>query len=140
MKTLYFDCFSGISGDMTIGALLDLGLDFDYLRTELQKLPVDGYDLKASRVTRSNLSAMKFDVVMEGENHHGHHHHTHTHSHNHFHRKASEILAMIRDSNLNANTKRLAHGIFTKLAISEAEVHHIAPEDVEFHEVGAVDS
>src|ERR1043165_4631577 len=52
MKTLYFDCFSGISGDMTIGALLDLGLDFDYLRTELQKLPVDGYDLKDSRVTR----------------------------------------------------------------------------------------
>jgi len=137
MKTLYFDCFSGISGDMTIGALLDLGLDFDYLRTELQKLPVDGYDLKASRVTRSNLSAMKFDVMMEGE-HHGHHHHTH--SDNHFHRKASEILAMIRDSNLNANTKRLAHGIFTKLAISEGKVHHIAPEDVEFHEVGAVDS
>src|SRR5207249_6160276 len=81
MKTLYFDCFSGISGDMTIGALLDLGLDFDYLRTELQKLPVDGYDLKASRVTRSNLSAMKFDVAVAGEHHHENHSHDHHHDH-----------------------------------------------------------
>ena len=52
MRTLYFDCFSGIAGDMTIAALLDLGLDFDYLKTELQKLPVEGYELKVSRVTR----------------------------------------------------------------------------------------
>jgi len=88
MKTLYFDCFSGISGDMTIGALLDLGLDFDYLKTELKKLPVDGYELRASRVMRSNLSAMKFDVLMEGasENHKHEHHHG---GHEHFHRKAS---------------------------------------------------
>src|SRR2546428_14137484 len=77
MKTLYFDCFSGISGDMTIGALLDLGLDFDYLKTELKKLPVEGYELRASRVMRSNLSAMKFDVLMEGAggNHRNEHHH-----------------------------------------------------------------
>jgi hypothetical protein len=147
MRTLYFDCFSGISGDMTIGALLDLGLDFEYLKTELRKLPVEGYELKVSRVTRSNVSAMKFDVVMgspspsgrgQGEGHsHDHHHHHHD---GHFHRKASEILAMIRDSTLNSNTKRIATDIFTKLAISEGKVHHIAPEDVEFHEVGAVDS
>src|SRR5262250_1731366 len=111
MRTLYFDCFSGISGDMTIGALLDLGLDFEYLKTELQKLPVEGYELKAFRVTRSNISAMKFDVLVEGEEEHGHHqHHAHEHDHGvhrHFHRKASEILAMIRDSKLNANTKRI---------------------------------
>ena len=135
MKTLYFDCFSGISGDMTIGALLDLGLDLNYLRAELQKLPVEGYELQASRVTRSNISAMKFDVLMGGEEHHGHHH-----DHGHFHRRASQILTMIRDSALNANTKRIADDIFTKLAISEGKVHHIAPEDVEFHEVGAIDS
>ena len=66
MKTLYFDCFSGISGDMTIGALLDLGLEFEYLKAELKKLPVEGYELRMSRVVRSNLSAMKFDVLMEG--------------------------------------------------------------------------
>src|SRR5215470_14591527 len=142
MKTLYFDCFSGISGDMTIGALLDLGLGFDYLKTELRKLPVEGYELQMSRVTRSNLSAMKFDVVMEGEEHehhdhdhhdhhdHEHHHveqdhhheqeHTHGHSHEHgqghahFHRRASEILKMISDSKLRPNAKRLATEIFTK--------------------------
>jgi pyridinium-3,5-bisthiocarboxylic acid mononucleotide nickel chelatase len=167
MKTLYFDCFSGISGDMTIGALLDLGVDLGYLTSELRKLPVEGYELKASRVTRSNLSAMKFDVLVQGEekhehhddhehdHEHGHHHehephhhehhrhshsHSHSHSHAHFHRKASQILGMIRDSHLNANTKRIASEIFTKLAISEGKVHNIAPEDVEFHEVGAVDS
>src|SRR2546421_10632875 len=65
MKTLFFDCFSGISGDMTIGALLDLGLDFEYLKSELRKLPVEGYELKVSRVVRSNLSATKFDVLMD---------------------------------------------------------------------------
>ena len=139
MKTLYFDCFSGISGDMTIGALLDLGLDFEYLKTELKKLPVDGYELKAARVVRSNISAMKFDVEVEGD--HGHHHHEHhDEGHHHFHRKASEILQMIGQSSLTANPKRIAAGIFTKLAISEGKVHNIPPENVEFHEVGAVDS
>src|SRR2546425_11432805 len=111
MKTLYFDCFSGISGDMTIGALLDLGLDLDYLKTELKKLPVAGYELKASRVTRSNISAMKFDVSVDGEEAHDHHH-DHQHSHGGFHRKASQILEMIGGSNLNANTKRRASDIF----------------------------
>src|SRR5262245_3599000 len=124
MKTLYFDCFSGISGDMTIGALLDLGLDAGYLETELRKLPVSGYELKISRVVRANISAVKFDVLVEGDQHshqhghghsheqghdhdHEHHHsddvhhdHDHTHPHAHFHRKASEILTMIRSSTL----------------------------------------
>src|SRR5215471_21405402 len=85
MKTLYFNCFSGISGDMTIGALLDSGLGFDYLKTELRKLPVEGYDLRMSRVTRSNLSAMKFDVVMEGEKKHEHHDHDRHEHHDHEH-------------------------------------------------------
>jgi uncharacterized protein (TIGR00299 family) protein len=157
MKTLYFDCFSGISGDMTIGALLDLGLGLDYLSTELRKLPVEGYELQMARVTRSNLSAIKFDVVVPGEHRHSHdhgheHHHHHDHEHDHadhhdhehgaghFHRKASDILLMIGESKLTPNAKRIATDIFTKLAISEGKVHHIAPEDVEFHEVGAVDS
>ena len=154
MKALYFDCFSGISGDMTIGALLDLGLDLEYLKAELRKLPVEGYELKTSRVVRSNLSATKFDVLMEGEPSpsgssqradgqgevHNHHHHGHSHSHSHFHRRASEILSMIRDSHLSPGAKRFAADIFTKLAISEGKVHDIAPEDVEFHEVGAIDS
>ena len=68
MKTLYFDCFSGISGDMTIAALLDLGLDFDYLKTELQKLPVEGYELKVSRVTRSNAQRNRSSTSLLEEN------------------------------------------------------------------------
>src|SRR5262249_10869214 len=123
MKTLFFDCFSGISGDMTIGALLDLGLDFEYLKTELRKLPVEGYELKVSRAVRSNLSAMKFDVLMDGQpspsgrgQGEGHNHHHHEHSHSHFHRKASEILSMIGESKLSAGAKRFAADIFTKLA------------------------
>jgi uncharacterized protein (TIGR00299 family) protein len=150
MKTLFFDCFSGISGDMTIGALLDLGLDFEYLNAELRKLPVEGYELKVSRVVRSNLSATKFDVLMndqpspsgrgQGEGHSHDHHHHHGHAHSHFHRKASEILSMIGDSTLTIGAKRFATDIFTKLAISEGKVHDVRPEDVEFHEVGAIDS
>jgi uncharacterized protein (TIGR00299 family) protein len=161
MKTLYFNCFSGISGDMTIGALLDCGLGFDYLKTELRKLSVEGYELRMSRVTRSNLSAIKFDVLIHGEPEPIlHHHHEHSHEHQaehshdhaehkyehhhhdsgHFHRKASQILAMIGESKLTPKTKQIATDIFTKLAISEGKVHHIPPEDVEFHEVGAIDS
>jgi uncharacterized protein (TIGR00299 family) protein len=159
MKTLYFNCFSGISGDMTIGALLDSGLGFDYLKTELRKLRVEGYELRMSRVTRSNLSAIKFDVLIHGEpepildqHEHSHEHgaghshdleHKHEHHHHdsgHFHRKASQILAMISESKLTPKTKQIATDIFTKLAISEGKVHHIPPEDVEFHEVGAIDS
>src|ERR1041385_889952 len=139
MKALYFDCFSGISGDMTIGALLDLGLDLEYLKAELKKLPVEGYELKASRVLRSNVSATKFDVVMEGEDHkhghHGHHHQGHEHDpanprgkHSHFHRKAFEILSMIQSSSLSTGAKRFAVTIFTKLAMSEGKVHNIPPE------------
>jgi uncharacterized protein (TIGR00299 family) protein len=162
MKTLYFNCFSGISGDMTIGALLDSGLGFEYLKTELRKLPVEGYELRMARVTRSNLSAIKFDVLIHGEPEpmlHQHHEHTHEHgaghSHDHlehehehhhpdggghFHRKASQILAMISESKLTPTTKQIATDIFTKLAVSEGKVHHVPPEDVEFHEVGAIDS
>jgi uncharacterized protein (TIGR00299 family) protein len=148
MKTLYFDCFSGIAGDMTIAAMLDLGLDLGYLRSELRKLPVEGYELRASRVVRANISAMKFDVLLEdgtsdsnpvraADHHHERHHQGLTHHHHH---KASEILTMIRQSGLNANVKRIAGAIFSKLAVSEGKVHQIPPEDVEFHELGAVDS
>jgi pyridinium-3,5-bisthiocarboxylic acid mononucleotide nickel chelatase len=140
MRTLYFDCFSGISGDMTIGALLDLGLDLEYLRSELRKLPVDGYRIRSSRVVRANLSAMKFDVDIDGDTGQTQDEHSHAHPHHGAHRKASEILAMIDSSALTANAKRKALAIFTKLAVSEGNVHHVAPEDVEFHEVGAVDS
>ena len=193
MKTLYFDCFSGISGDMTIGALLDLGVDFHYLRTEIGRLGLDGVDVGLRRVDRAGIDAAKFDVVVDGaiadpghDHHehgpgqdHGHDHgrehehehgqgqgHSHGHDHGsdahahthdgpadghtgghgqvhtaaHVHRKASAIIAMIRESGLEARVRERAIGIFEKLAISEGRVHNLPPEDVEFHEVGAIDS
>src|SRR5881398_3435311 len=116
MPMLYFDCFSGISGDMTIGALLDLGLEFGYLQTELQKLPLEGYRIKASRVVRANITAMKFDVRLENDSEDSPHEHRHAHGttgqHSHgYHRKASEILSMIRTSPLTANARRMAESI-----------------------------
>ncbi len=178
VKTLYFDCFSGISGDMTIGALLDAGVDFDYLKTEIGKLPIDGFELRLSRTVRANLNAAKFDVLVEGDSGHDHGHeaaqdadghthdhgheaahdpdghadghesghdrrqapHTHTLPHTHVHRKSSEILNMIRRSALAPGVRQRAVGIFQKLAIAEGRVHDMPPEDVEFHEVGAIDS
>ncbi|MBX7218934.1 MAG: nickel pincer cofactor biosynthesis protein LarC [Blastocatellia bacterium] len=100
MKTLYFDCFAGISGDMTIGALLALGVDFNALREELRKLNLDGYELSVRETTRAHLSCLKFDVTIEGKlqqplpldrtetQHHQHdhgHHHDHDHGHHHDH-------------------------------------------------------
>ncbi|MFN9743492.1 MAG: nickel pincer cofactor biosynthesis protein LarC [Acidobacteriota bacterium] len=83
-RTLYLDCFSGISGDMFIGAMLDLGLDFELLRTELQKLGVEGFTLRVARVDRSGISATKFDVDIHPAHHHDHHH-SHDHHHDHHH-------------------------------------------------------
>ena len=87
MKTLYLDCFAGISGDMTIGALLDLGLDFAYLKNELAKLGVEGYELSLERVDRSGINAAKFDVHLQNNisvhHHHHHEHHEHHHTHDH---------------------------------------------------------
>ncbi|MBL8208131.1 MAG: LarC family nickel insertion protein [Blastocatellia bacterium] len=89
MKTLYLDCFAGISGDMTIGALLDLGLDFDFLKAELTKLGVTGYELSWSRVDRSGINAAKFEVLLSDHihvhHHHDHHSQSHHHDHNHDH-------------------------------------------------------
>src|SRR6185436_1276612 len=83
MPMLYFDCFSGISGDMTIGALLDLGVELGYLQTELQKLPVTGYHIEASRVVRANISAMKFDVRLDKESKPPLEEHSHPHGAHH---------------------------------------------------------
>src|SRR6185295_15099123 len=130
MPMLYFDCFSGISGDMTIGALLDLGLELGYLQAELQKLPLTGYRIEASRVVRANISAMKFDVRLDDGTNPPTEGHSHAHGAHHssgYHCKAADILSMIRTSGLNANTSRMAEAIFTKLAISEGRVHRIPP-------------
>lgn len=86
MRTLYLDCFAGISGDMTIGALLDCGLDFDLLKQELAKLKLEGYELSLERVDRSGISAAKFNVATS----HTHEHHSHSHPHSHAHEHSHE--------------------------------------------------
>ncbi len=127
MNILYFDCQAGISGDMTVGALLDLGVPLEHLNHELAKLPLghDSYILSVSHTERQHLPALKFNVEV-------HDHHTHRHY--------AGIDAMIAGSTLSEPVKGKARRIFRRLAEAEAHVHGVAVEEVHFHEVGAVDS
>lgn len=127
MKIIYFDCYAGISGDMTVGALLDLGVPLTHLQAELArlKLPPNSYALSASRTERRHVGALKFDVAV-------HDHHSHRHY--------GGIDAMIAESTLSDPVKERARSIFRRLAEAEALVHGVALDEVHFHEVGAVDS
>jgi uncharacterized protein (TIGR00299 family) protein len=127
MKILYLDCHAGISGDMTVGALLDLGVPLEYLQSELDKLglPVGSYQLSIARVERCHVAALKFDVAV-------HDHHTHRHY--------AGIDAMIAASSLSEPVRETARTIFRRLAEAESKVHGVPIEEVHFHEVGAVDS
>jgi len=147
-RVVYFDCASGASGDMLLGALVDLGLPLDVLRQELAKIPLGGYRLEARQVDRSGLRATKVDVVIDGaeDGHHEHHDHDHgRHHHGHpagagHERGLPEILDLLERSTLDDGVKRRAGGLFRRLAEAEAAVHGTSPEEVHFHEVGAVDS
>lgn len=133
-RIVYFDCASGASGDMLLGALVDLGLSLDALRAELAKVPLRGYRLEARRVHRAGLHATKVDVIVE------HGEHSHGHGHGHGHRGLRQILETIGASGLDAVVKDRATRLFQRLAEAEAAVHGTEPEHVHFHEVGAVDS
>ena len=136
MKVLYLDCIGGISGDMTIGALLDLGLDLKTLRRELAKLKLDEFQISARRDQRQAITGIKFDVhVHEHHDEHGHHHEREHHG-----RSFREIKQLIESSKLADDVKRHAVGAFRRLAEAEGKIHGTAPEKVHFHEVGAVDS
>ncbi len=137
MRVLYFDAFSGVSGDMTVGALLALGADLGHLEAALRALPVHGYRLRVSERQVNGIRACKFDVDLEAEHTHADPHEAHDH---HTHRRYRDIRAMIESSPLNARARELALAIFTRLAEAEGRVHAVATEDVAFHEVGAVDS
>ena len=161
-KALYLECYSGISGDMTVGALLDLGVDKEELQRQIKTLPLGGYSIEISRVIKSGLDCCDFHVVLdeEYENHdhdieylyghkeHGHdhnHEHGHSHDHNHehthhVHRGLHEVLEIIRSSEMNTGAKKIAEEIFYVLAEAEAKAHGSTIDQVHFHEVGAVDS
>lgn len=126
MKILYFDTFAGISGDMTVGALLALGLPLERLRNELAHLALGGYSIAASPHDAHGISAVKFDVTVS--------------THEHAHRRFRDIRELVEGSGLQPAVKRRALTIFTKLAEAEGRVHGVAPDAVEFHEVGAIDS
>ncbi|HSU55563.1 MAG TPA: nickel pincer cofactor biosynthesis protein LarC [Candidatus Dormibacteraeota bacterium] len=184
MKTLYLDIFSGISGDMFIGALLDLGLDFHALEHELEKLQLHSYHLHEKRGQKSSIAGTKFDVHLAHEHNHEHshgeathkhphshhekaqahghqaheedhhHHHDNEHEHEHEHhdehahgghehehgRTFSEIKELISKSALSSWVKQKSIAIFQRIAVAEGAIHGLPPEQVHFHEVGAVDS
>ena len=125
MKAAYFDCFSGISGDMTLGALVDAGCPLEHLRASLQGLQVPGWEISAEKVWKHGMAATHVRVKTED---------THTH------RSLSTILGIIDQSKLDADVKAQSAAIFTKLGEAEASVHDVPLEKIHFHEVGAVDA
>ena len=138
MKSLYLDCSSGISGNMFIGACLQLGVPEKYLRGELEKLNIsDEYELEISDVAKNGIGAAYFDVNLLHEHHANIHH---IHEHHHEHRTMADIRKIIDESDFNATVKSYALAIFGKLAEAEGKVHNKPAEEVHFHEVGAVDS
>ncbi|MBU3189050.1 nickel pincer cofactor biosynthesis protein LarC [Clostridium bowmanii] len=142
MKILYYDCLSGISGDMNLGALLDLGIDKEYLIKELCKLNLNGYDIKVSRDSRKGIEGTKVDVILQDDaedivSEHSHNHESHN---NHDHRNLKDIKEIIDSSKLSSKVKELSIKMFLKIAEAEAKVHGKPLYEVHFHEVGAVDS
>jgi uncharacterized protein (TIGR00299 family) protein len=136
--TAYFDCFSGIAGDMTVAALLDAGAPFEELERRLLSLGLPGYTLRVDAVTRSAIRGLHFLVVTDDPPAHSH---GDDDSHGHHHgRHLSDIEAMIAGSDLSAPVKDNARAIFRRLGEAEAKVHGVPVESVHFHEVGAVDS
>ena len=125
MKHAYFDCFSGISGDMTLGALLDAGLPLDHLRHGLESLDVPGWQLSAEKVWKNGMAATYVKVPIQDTK---------------AHRSLSAILELIEKSRLAPNVQQRASAIFHKLGEAEAAVHDVPLEKIHFHEVGAVDA
>ncbi|MDR3184086.1 MAG: nickel pincer cofactor biosynthesis protein LarC [Prevotellaceae bacterium] len=126
MSILYFDCFTGISGDMALSALIDVGVDVGRLTGELKKLLPDGWELKLSEVSKHGIGAKRVEVIVERQEH--------------AHRTMSDIARIIDESGISAGAKDLAKRIFMRLAVAEAKIHGSTPDEVHFHEVGAVDS
>jgi uncharacterized protein (TIGR00299 family) protein len=125
MKLAYFDCFSGISGDMTLGALVDAGCDLEHLRAELRGLRVDGWELSAEKVWKNGMAATYVRVKTEDQEKH---------------RSLSTILEILQKSQLVPQVRDRATAIFRKLGEAEARVHDVPLEKIHFHEVGAVDA
>ena len=148
MKTLYFDCSSGISGNMTLGALLEIVGDDNYLLQELKKLNVDGYKIEISNKVKNGITGKYVDVILDDEHHNEHvdehshenEEHNHSHEHHHSHRNLNDVNEIIDKSSIDEKSKDLAKRIFLRVAKAESKVHNKPLEEVHFHEVGAIDS
>jgi pyridinium-3,5-bisthiocarboxylic acid mononucleotide nickel chelatase len=125
MKLAYFDCFSGISGDMTLGALVDAGCDLEHLRGELRGLQVAGWELSAEKTWKNGMAATYVRVKADDQQKH---------------RSLSAILQILKDSQLAPQVRDRASAVFQKLGEAEARVHDVPLEKIHFHEVGAVDA
>jgi uncharacterized protein (TIGR00299 family) protein len=126
MKTVYFDCFSGISGDMSLGSLLACGVSADNLRSELNKLNIPGWSMVVNSVARNGIGAMDVQFILPQEEGHGRHLH--------------HIQQILDNSALTESVKARALRVFQNLAQAEATVHQTTPENIHFHEVGALDA
>lgn len=159
MKTLYFDCSSGISGNMTLGALLEIVGDDNYLLEELKKLNVDGYKIEISNKVKNGITGKYVDVILDENEEEHTHEHTHEHNHiceheaemhndvhedmhhhHHSHRNLNDVNEIIDKSSIDQKSKDLAKRIFLRVAKAESKVHNKPLEEVHFHEVGAIDS
>jgi len=126
MRIGYLDCFSGVSGDMFLGALVDAGVPLESITEPLATLPFSGYEISAEKTTRAGLSATKVSVHLE--------------KHEHPHRGLREVLSIIDQGDLEPEVENIARQAFRWLAEAEAEAHQSTPYEVHFHEVGAVDA
>ncbi|HCC71863.1 MAG TPA: TIGR00299 family protein, partial [Bacteroidales bacterium] len=126
MDTLFYECFSGISGDMNLGAMIDLGVDKDFLISELKKLKLDGWEIRVEKDQRHGITGTKVTVILSKEEKK--------------HRHLSDIKEIIEKSSLDSSVKAVALEIFRNVAEAESKVHNIPVEKVHFHEVGAIDS
>ena len=155
-KILYLECGTGISGDMTVAAMLDLGADQEKLLKVLEGIPGHGFKVQISRVKKSGIDCCDFDVILDQE-HDGHDHdmeylyghlegegghsaHTHSHDHDHHHTGMREIREIIGNLEMTEGARALALRIFEILAQAESEAHGVPVDEVHFHEVGAIDS
>lgn len=145
MEILYLDCSSGISGNMTLGALLEIVGNEDYLPNELKKLNIDGYKIEISKKIKNGITGTYVDVILENEHNHNHEHehgheHIHAHETHHEHRNLNDVNTIIDNSGIDEKSKELAKRIFLRVAKAESKVHNKPIEEVHFHEVGAIDS
>ncbi len=125
MTIAYFDCFSGIAGDMILGALIDLGLDIKDLKKELEKLDLSGYEINVKKVEKNRITGTDVYITVKEKQHH---------------RSLSDINNIIDNSKLGKEVKELSKKIFFRLAKAESKIHNVKMDEVHFHEVGAVDS